>query len=170
MMTRRTDSFVLTLLMAVALMAGCGRGGLFPQLGEDGRGLPQALVLADSLMNSRPDSALAVLEGAEGQMAGEHQRRQWQLLRLNAINKLDTLFTATHVAHAQTLADYFDHHGNANDRMLAHYLLGRTYYDTHEAPMALHCYQEAINCADTTANDCDFSQLARVYGQMALIL
>ena len=169
MMTRRTDSFVLTLLVAVALMAGCGKGSLLPRLGEDGRRLPQALLLADSLMNSRPDSALAVLEGAEGQMAGEHQWRQWQLLRLNAINKLDTLFTAAHVAHAQTLADYFDHHGNANERMLAHYLLGRTYYDTHEAPMALHCYQEAINCADTTASDCDFALLSRVNGQAAYI-
>ena len=43
----------------VLLMVGCG-----------GRRYPQALLLADSLMNSRPDSALAVLEGAEGQMAG----------------------------------------------------------------------------------------------------
>ena len=167
MMTRRSDSFVLTLLMAVALMAGCGKGSILPRLGEDGRGLPQALLLADSLMNSRPDSALAVLEGAEGDMAGEHQWRQWQLLRLNVINKLDTLFTAAHVAHAQTLADYFDRHGTANERMLAHYLLGRTYYDTHEAPMALHCYQEAIDCADTTAANCDFALLSRVNGQAA---
>ncbi len=50
MMTRRSDSFVLMLLMAVALMAGCGEGRT-----------SRALVLADSLMNSRPDSALAVL-------------------------------------------------------------------------------------------------------------
>lgn len=45
----------------VLLMVGCGKGSILPWLGEDGRGLPQALVLADSLMNSRPDSALAVL-------------------------------------------------------------------------------------------------------------
>ena len=44
MMTRRSDSFVLMLLMAVALMVGCGEGRT-----------PRALVLADSLMNSRPD-------------------------------------------------------------------------------------------------------------------
>ena len=155
-MTRRTDSFVLMLLMAVALMVGCGEGRT-----------PRALVLADSLMNSRPDSALAVLDGAEGGMAGEHQRRLWQLLRLNAINKLDTVFTAAHVVHAQTLADYFDRHGTANEQMLVHYLLGRTYADQREAPMALHCYQEAINCADTTATDCDFALLSRVYGQSA---
>jgi len=32
--------------------------------------------------------------------------------------------------------------------------------------MALQCYHDAIDCADTTAADCDYAQLARVYGQM----
>ena len=123
--------------------------------------------LADSLMNSRPDSALAVLEGAEGQMAGEHQRRQWQLLRMNAINKLDTVFTAAHVAHAQTLADYFDRYGTANEQMLAYYLLGRTYADAGEAPRAVQSYQDAISKADTTAINCDYLQLCAVYTQLS---
>ena len=35
--------------------------------------------------------------------------------------------------------------------------------------MALECYHDAIDCADTTALDCDFAQLSRVYGQMANI-
>ena len=169
MMTRRSDSFVLMLLMAVALMAGCGKGSLLPQLGEDGRGLPQALVLADSLMNSRPDSALAVLDGAEEEMAGEHQRQQWQLLRLNAINKLDTVFTAAHVVHAQTLADYFDSHGNRNERMLANYLLGRTFYDCGKLPNALEAFHAAAACADTAASDCDYHTLCLVHCQMAEI-
>ena len=57
-----TRSFMLMLLMAMALMAGCGKGSILPRLGEDGRGVPQALLLAESLMSSRPDSALAVLD------------------------------------------------------------------------------------------------------------
>ena len=69
----------------------------------------------------------------------------------------------------QALADYFDSHGTPNDQMLAHYLLGRCYADMREAPMALHCYQEAIGRADTTAKDCDFAQLSRVYGQSSAI-
>ena len=81
---KRIDGHILVmLLLTLLLMAGCGKGSLLPQLGEDGRGLPQALLLADSLMNSRPDSALAVLEGAEGDMAGEPKsvRMRYQLLR-----------------------------------------------------------------------------------------
>ena len=35
--------------------------------------------------------------------------------------------------------------------------------------MALQCYQDAIDCADTTSIACNFSQLSRVYGQMAAI-
>ena len=50
--------------------------------------------------------------------------------------------------------------------LLAHYLLGRAYHEHGEAPMALQCYHDAIDCANTTAADCDYAQLARVYGQM----
>ena len=88
---------------------------------------------------------------------------------LNALNRADTMLTATHRDEAQELADWFDRHGSANEQMLAHYLLGRCYADMHEAPMALHCYQEAISRADTTTADCDFAQLSRVYGQSATI-
>ena len=167
MMTRRTDSFVLTLLMAVALMAGCGRGGLFPQLGEDGRGLPQALVLADSLMNSRPDSALAVLEGAEGDMAGEPKsvRMRYQLLRHQAMNKAFVPFTSDSLM--LDVADYYDRHGTPNNRMLAHYLLGCVYRDLKEVPHAIDCFKEAITQADTTSTDYDIQLLGCVYSQMA---
>ena len=169
MMTRRSDSFVLTLLMAMALMAGCGKGSLLPQLGEDGRGLPQALVLADSLMNSRPDSALAVLEGAEGEMAGESKsvRMRYQLLRHQAMNKAFVPFTSDSLMI--DVADYYDSHGTANERMLAHYLLGCVYRDLKEGPHAIDCFQKAIANADTTSEDCNFRVLSSVYSQMARV-
>jgi tetratricopeptide (TPR) repeat protein len=88
---------------------------------------------------------------------------------LNALNRADSVLTATERDEAQALADYFDSHGTPNDQMLAHYLLGRCYADMREAPMALHCYQEAITRADTLSPDCDFAQLSRVYGQSSAI-
>ena len=54
--------------------------------------------------------------------------------------------------------------------MLANYLLGRAYYDMGETPLALHYYHVAIDCADTTAADCDFKQLGRIHGQTAWLL
>ena len=85
---------------------------------------------------------------------------------INMRNRNDQPFT---VSDVQPYVTFFDEHGTANDRLLAYYLLGRAYYDHGEAPMALQCYQDAANCADTLSADCDYAQLARVYGQMARI-
>ena len=57
----------------------------------------------------------------------------------------------------------------ANDRLRAHYALGCVYRDLHDAPIALLTWEDAIAAADTTAADCDFATLFRVYGQMAEI-
>ena len=156
----RRLGYIFVLVCAFAVLAGCGGGRC-----------PQALLLADSLMNDRPDSALCLLDSllADSDHLSHRQEMRCRLLRLNAINKLDTVFTAVHAAQAQTLADYFDRHGTPNEQMMAHYILGRTYADLREAPLALHCYQEAIDCADTTAFDCDFAQLSRIYSQSAEI-
>ena len=97
----------------------------------------------------------------------ERNRMRSGLDSINARNRTDQPFTPQDV---QPYVQFFDSHGNANDRLLAHYLLGRAYHEKGDAPMALECYQHAIDCADTTAmNDKDFAQLSRVYAQMAEI-
>ena len=96
---------------------------------------------------------------------GEEQRRQ--LAELEEQNHSgqpmlnDTL--------AESLVAYFDRHGNANERMRAKYILGRTYYCLGELPRALETYYEAADCADTTASDCDFAKLSRIHAQSAII-
>jgi len=100
---------------------------------------------------------------------GQYSEMRQRLDALNALNRADSVLTVKERDEAQALADYFDSHGTPNDQMLAHYLLGRCYADMREAPMALHCYQEAISRADTLSPDCDFAQLSRVYGQSATI-
>lgn len=144
------------LLLLIVLLVAC----------SERRAYVEALGRAKAMVNERPSDALAILDslGTHERDFGKHFRMQYRLLRLNTLNKLDTVFHST--TEAQTLADYFDNHGTPNEQMLAHYLLGRAYYDLHEAPMALHCFQEAAEKADTTASDCDYRQLSRVYGQM----
>jgi hypothetical protein len=83
---------------------------------------------------------------------------------INMRNRNDQPFT---VSDVQPYVTFFAEHGTPNDRLLAHYLLGRAYYDRGEAPMALQCFQDAADCADTTATDCDFAQLSRAYAQIA---
>ena len=76
----------------------------------------------------------------------EHQRELLQ--QLSAKNSADSLLTDDSLA--LSLANHFDSHGNCNERMLANYLLGRTYYDCGKLPNALKAFRAAAACADTT--------------------
>ena len=91
-----------------------------------------------------------------------------QLEQAEQQNRDYVAFTSDSLALA--LTDYFDSHGTPNERMRAHYILGCAYRDLGEAPRALECYNDAVECADTTAKDCDFKTLSRVYGQATDIL
>ena len=64
---------------------------------------------------------------------------------------------------AEDLVAYFDRQGDANERMRAKYMLGRTYYHLGELPRALETYLEAADCADTTAENCDYKVLSRIH-------
>ena len=96
----------------------------------------------------------------------DRSRMRAGLDSINQRNRNDQPFTA---ADVQPYVNFFDDHGTPNDRLLAHYLLGRAYHDHGEAPMALQCYQDALDYADTLSGDCDYVQLSRVFGQMAQI-
>lgn len=150
---------LLYIIIGVAFLMAC----------SERREYVDMLERAKAVLNDRPDSALTVFDSL-GQHEDEFSkgfRMRYRLHRLNALNKVDTLFRSAD--EARELADYFDDHGTPNEQMLAYYLLGRAYYDIHEAPMALSCFQTASEKADTTAADCDFRQLSRVYGQMSNI-
>jgi tetratricopeptide (TPR) repeat protein len=77
---------------------------------------------------------------------------------INQRNRNDQPFA---VQDVEPYVQFFDRHGTPNDRLLAHYLLGRAYHEQGEAPMALECYQKAAECADTTSKDCDYRQLCK---------
>lgn len=70
---------------------------------------------------------------------------------------------------AESLVNYFDRHGDANERMRSRYILGRTYYCLDELPRALEIYNEAADCADTTSADCNYKVLSRIHAQSAVI-
>lgn len=82
-------------------------------------------------------------------------------------NQEDSLMTNDTLAIG--LCDYFDGRGTPNERMLAHYILARTYVDMNEIPQALEELQKAVASADTTAADCDQRLLARVHSQASLL-
>jgi len=111
-----------------------------------------------------PSLLLLLLLAACGE---SHQQMVLQLEELERQNRADSLMLNDTLA--LRLADYFDRHGSANERLRAHYILGRTYADMGEAPAALSAYLDAADCADTTQADCDYQTLYKAYAQMATI-
>ena len=150
---------LIILLYALLVVLACG----------ERREYREALSRAEAAMSEHPDSALLILDslGQHEQEFGRHFRMQYLLHRLNAENKTSAKFTSDSLA--KVLADHFDNHGTTNERMLAHYLLGRAYSDKGESPQAIDSYQDAIDAADTTVADFDFYTLECVYSQMAEI-
>lgn len=153
---------VIYLLLILLILASCAGNRKYDDLMQQ----------ADSIMNADDDSAkvaIRMLDGVKSQLSEftKKQRMRYELLRHKAMNKACITFTSDSVM--KEVVDYYDHHGSANERMLANYVLGCVYRDMHEAPMALKYYNKATEQADTTAADCDYGTLYRVYSQMGFL-
>ena len=156
----RSQHTLLYLILTTLLLSACA----------DDRRVVSLLEQAETLMDSLPDSAYTLLKACDSTIPeqSEKTRMRYWLLMADANNKLyqplpsDTLF--------REVVDYYDHHGTPNQQLKAHYLLGCIYRDREEAPMALQCYQDAVEKADTLSPDCDYTTLYKVYGQMDEVL
>ena len=153
---------VIYLLLILLILASCAGNRKYDDL----------MQRADSIMNVNDDSAkvaIRMLDGVKSQLPefSQSQKMRYELLRHKAMNKACITFTTDSVM--KEVVDYYDHHGSANERMLANYVLGCVYRDLHEAPMALEYYNKATEQADTTATDCDYGTLYRVYSQMGIL-
>ena len=115
-------------------------------------------------MKHLPSFLLLLLLAACGE---NHEQMVLQLEELERQNRADSLMLNDSLA--LRLTSYFDRHGSANERLRAHYILGRTYADMGEAPAALEAYYLAANLADTTSAECDFATLSRIHAQSATI-
>ena len=153
---------VLYLLLIIMLLASCAGNRKYDNL----------MQRADSIMNVNDDSAkvaIRMLDGVKSQLPefSKAQKMRYELLRHKAMNKAYISFTSD--SKMKEVVDYYDRHGSANERMLANYVLGCVYRDMHEVPLALEYYNKATEQADTTAADCDYGTLYRVYSQMGFL-
>ena len=153
---------VIYLLLILLILASCAGNRKYDDL----------MQRADSIMNVNDDSAkvaIRMLDGIKPQLPefSQSQKMRYELLRHKAMNKACITFTSDSVM--KKVVDYYDNHGSANERMLANYVLGCVYRDMYEAPMTLEYYNKATEQADTTAADCDYGTLYRVYSQMGFL-
>ena len=153
---------VIFLLLIIMILTSCAGNRKYDDL----------MQRADSIMNVNDDSAkvaIRMLDGVESQLPefSKAQKMRYELLRHKAMNKAYISFTSDSIM--KEIVDYYDRHGSANERMLANYVLGCVYRDMHEVPLALEYYNKAAEQADTTAADCDYGTLYRVYSQMGFL-
>lgn len=153
---------VIFLLLIIMLLASCAGNRKYDDL----------MQRADSIMNVNDDSAkvaIRMLDGVKFKLPEftQSQKMRYELLRHKAMNKACITFTSDSVM--KEVVDYYENYGSANQRMLANYVLGCVYRDMHEVPLALEYYNKATEQADTTAADCDYGTLYRVYSQMGFL-
>lgn len=153
---------VIFLLLIIMILTSCTGNRKYDDL----------MQRADSIMDVDDDSAkvaIRILDGVKPQLLefSKAQKMRYELLRHKAMNKAYISFTSDSIM--KEVVDYYDRHGSANERMLANYVLGCVYRDMHEVPLALEFYNKAAEQADTTAADCDYGTLYRVYSQMGFL-
>lgn len=121
----------------------------------------------ESVMDEHPDSALVLLDNVKTHKDAwsKVQRMRFELLYAKAQNKAYVDFTTDSVM--KEVVEYYDDHGTPNEQMEANYLLGCTYRDMGESPMALSCYLDATEKADTLSEDCDYGVLMSIWGQIS---
>ena len=126
------------------------------------------IAAADSLSEAAPQRAMTLIDSLEGESAMNKSRHmKLLLLKAKVRNKLAMPMSTDSL---KDIADYFDKHGDSNERMLAYYILGSAYFDGKDAPMALQYFHEAAAKADTTDSSCDFKNLSRIYTFLGEIL
>ena len=126
------------------------------------------IAVADSLSEAAPQRAMTLIDSLEGKSTMNKSRHmKLLLLKAKVRNKLAMPMSTDSL---KDIADYFDKHGDSNERMLAYYILGCVYQRSQDAPMALQYFHEAAAKADTTDSSCDFLTLHRIHVWSAEIL
>ena len=98
----------------------------------------------DSYIESRPDSALAVLEGInKAELTSKELEAKYALLMSMALDK--NYIDRTDFDVLQPAIDYYENHGTATDKLRTFYYQGRIYYYRGEPEEAMECYIKSLD-------------------------
>ena len=113
----------------------------------------------DSYIESRPDSALAVLEGIDkAELTSKELEAKYALLMSMALDK--NYIDRTDFEVLQPAIDYYENHGTATDKLRTFYYEGRIYYNRGEYEEAMECLVKSIELG---AKSDDLKTKARNY-------
>lgn len=149
-------TFCLILWVGLSLFTACRQSDC-----------PPLLATADSLCNTRPDSAITWLESIQDSIASASEPIQmyYLLLRIKAHDKAYLRHTSDSLI--LSLVKYYQHN-NRQRLPETLYYAGRVYSDLKDAPRALEYYQKAIDILKKE-NSQDWNLLSRLYSQVGTL-
>lgn len=132
------------------------------------RAIPVELAQADSLMEVRPDSAMAYLASLDSFVQGEPEyvRMYYVLQQIKAQDKCYIPHTSDSVI--LSLVRYYTEHGTPDQQMEAYHYLGSVYRDMGDAPRAVEAYQKAADIGKESGSKRN-DILGRTYEQIGYL-
>ena len=119
-------------VLMVLCLSACRQGTNVPELDT-----------ADSLMEQRPDSALALLRRIDTlRLSAQHDRARYAMLLSMALDKNYIDLKDFHVL--QPAIDYYEDHGTPTEQMRTFYYQGRIYDNAGNMSKALQTYLKAL--------------------------
>lgn len=129
---KRMNIVVVLLLSTVVMFVGCERHG----------DVWEQMDLAERLMDTSPDSALAILNNLEpASVRGEETQARYALLKSMALDKnyIDT----TTFDVLQPAIDYYIENGTPDERLRTYYYQGRIYQNRGDEDSAMYSFMTA---------------------------
>lgn len=134
--------FIFPLIMVLSSLFSCGH-----------QGYPSSLLIADSLCEANPDSAIAFLSGLSSHQSEFDDDSRWyyRLLCLKAKCKAYIKYNEGDKVEAMAVLDHYENSGDRNLLSRAYYYAGSVAYDLGDAPAGVEYFQRAMDAlADTT--------------------
>lgn len=144
-------SYIPLLIILCIISNACHKSNIVPQL-----------QLADSLMLSKPDSALILLKKFSIQeMPSKSAKAMYALLLTQALDK--NYIHHQNDSMISIAIDYYKNNENNNLKAISYFYLGRVYQDNEEYIKATEAYLTALNAPST-----DKKLLLQIYNNLAL--
>ncbi|MDE5790786.1 MAG: hypothetical protein K2H96_06125 [Muribaculaceae bacterium] len=133
-MCRIVPVMIFTVIMC---LAGCGGSS----------SVVRQLDAADGLMESRPDSALIILDSIQTSALNEKSlRARYALLKSMALDK--TYVDTTNFDILQPAIDYFLDNGTPDEKLRTYYYQGRIYQNRNDRDSALRAFMRSLDNVD----------------------
>lgn len=128
-------SIFLAIILTLILSAnGCGRKSI----------CNESLDVAETLMESRPDSALSILDSINpSHLATSSQKARYALLKSMALDK--NYVDATDFDVLQPAIDYYLKNGNPDEKLRTYYYQGRIYQNRNDRDSALQSFSRGLD-------------------------